>query len=446
MKLRRKTAALLLALTCALAGCSAQNVSLEGGDGLITDSDAARAAAQQSGMLLSFPMGQLRRLSWYYDSYGAGNGRARYNLVNGPKDGYLLLKTDYAALAQTCVCAVPGCAHDGPQCPAWVEKLVSVYSIGDKIYLCCAADVSGLGSGRAPDGAWVDELGDGAVPRRRVAQLPENWRVTFQCTDGDALYGTYLETGEESERNIYHGVRLGLSDGVYQTWDYAQNEVPIGCIDSGIVVLRRVYPAGFDPASAPNADAYNAGYSNTRFLYYSINLATGQRRLLAELPYNGGMGENSCIWNNALYWIDYHNGEFVTLQKYDTAQNVMRQLGGRYPRDLGMELFYAEGADGTQGRYLRVRYDQGAESWNVTEAFLDVTTGELRGVPLKADMDGYQAGVYPIERTNEGDYLVAVGTMPGSGRARYALIAPDKYWAGEPDYRMIEMYPVGGAQ
>ena len=115
-----------LALALALAACAAPAQPAP-------EAPAPSPAPVTVGRLFTVPRTTGTSLGW-------NTGTACYELAQSAADydrSARVLKTDYAAAAQTPVCAVPGCTHDSERCPAWLPngERHSLLVLGEEVFL-----------------------------------------------------------------------------------------------------------------------------------------------------------------------------------------------------------------------------------------------------------------------------------------------------------------------
>ena len=176
----KRTVILSLALCLALAGCA--------GPAAPAASSGPAGAASAESAAAAAPAGAVR---WLDESDGGCRYTLELPVNNRDYDNQysVLIATDYAARAQRPVCGRAGCAHDSPDCGAWLRRAMGVDAIGadgGRLFLCygqggllesgdAAADAELAAWYAANEGAAVAhvEVVEPDGSRRRLAEIPE---------------------------------------------------------------------------------------------------------------------------------------------------------------------------------------------------------------------------------------------------------------------------------
>ena len=143
---------------------------------------AAPQSGAQAGALVPYSSGTA------FACHAGQNSLYRtVNAIHG--QGTLVARLDLAAMQESVLCSVPGCAHDSEACPAFFSGYGEVYAAGEMIYsISSAREADGsIRSGwrtlraHAPDGSAV----------REVAQVNFlEWGTPFAAY-GTKIYRTY---------------------------------------------------------------------------------------------------------------------------------------------------------------------------------------------------------------------------------------------------------------
>lgn len=426
--------AYLCALLCCalLAGCT---LTLPGAQ----PQSSTAPAAQQSSLVAFSSLAQNISEAGYYNILYTGD--AEHTI-------YLLSLYDFSAKQHRVLCEKEGCTHTDETCDAYLQASTLVARPG-ALYTICPryftdqADESGLA-----DFVAMDENGQN---RHTLSTISDNW--TFTGADEQYLYGfcedafgrISLSDGTETyllrnarEKFLFWGKIAGVWNGQFVTvhWgnDTRVEDVEIGLLSpEGAYTLLGIVPQG-------------------TFLSYS----------------------GSVLLGDTLYYIDSSNGAVMgfSLENGETRE-VSRALC-QYDRDEGSgfhacERWYLATAGGTL--LAMVTGLDSENPWLSTPHQVNIATGAAQPLSLRQEYRSEEPGgvvfdgpgwnavpdfVTPLAETPQGLFVACAyefytASYPGEdgqpveypgSRPVYALISPEDYLAGTPNFQEIQNLPL----
>ncbi len=426
--------AYLCALLCCalLAGCTLTRPSAQ-------PQSSTAPAAQQSSLVAFSSLAQNISEAGYYNILYTGD--AEHTI-------YLLSLYDFSEMQHRVLCEKEGCTHTDETCDAYLQASTLVARPG-ALYTICPryfidpADESGLA-----DFVAMDENGQN---RHTLSTISDNW--TFTGADEQYLYGfcedafgrISLSDGTETyllrnarEKFLFWGKIAGVWDGQFVTVHWG-NDTRVDAIEIGLLSPEGAYTAlGTVPAG--------------RFL-----------------PYSG-----SVLLGGTLYYIDNSNGAVMgfSLENGETRE-VSRALC-QYDRDEGSgfhacERWYLATAGGTL--LAMVTGLDSENPWLSTPHQVNIATGAAQPLSLRQEYRSEEPGgvvfdgpgwnavpdfVTPLAETPQSLFVACAyefytASYPGEdgqpveypgSRPVYALISPEDYLAGTPNFQEIQNLPL----
>lgn len=426
--------AYLCALLCCalLAGCTLTRPGAQ-------PQSSTAPAAQQSSLVAFSSLAQNISEAGYYNILYTGD--AEHTI-------YLLSLYDFSEMQHRVLCEKEGCTHTDETCDAYLQASTLVARPG-ALYTICPryfidpADESGLA-----DFVAMDENGQN---RHTLSTISDNW--TFTGADEQYLYGfcedafgrISLSDGTETyllrnarEKFLFWGKIAGVWDGQFVTVHWG-NDTRVDAIEIGLLSPEGAYTAlGTVPAG--------------RFL-----------------PYSG-----SVLLGGTLYYIDNSNGAVMgfSLENGETRE-VSRALC-QYDRDEGSgfhacERWYLATAGGTL--LAMVTGLDSENPWLSTPHQVNIATGAAQPLSLRQEYRSEEPGgvvfdgpgwnavpdfVTPLAETPQGLFVACAyefytASYPGEdgqpveypgSRPVYALISPEDYLAGTPNFQEIQNLPL----
>lgn len=431
--LRIFLACLCALLCCALlAGCT---LTLPGAQ----PQSSTAPAAQQSSLVAFSSLAQNISEAGYYNILYTGD--AEHTI-------YLLSLYDFSAKQHRILCDKEGCTHTDETCDAYLQASTLVARPG-ALYTICPryfidpADESGLA-----DFVAMDENGQN---RHTLSTISDNW--TFTGADEQYLYGfcedafgrISLSDGTETyllrnarEKFLFWGKIAGVWDGQFVTVQWG-DDTRVDAIEIGLLSPEGAYTAlGTVPAGC-------------------------------FLPYSG-----SVLLGGTLYYIDNSNGAVMgfSLENGETRE-VSRALC-QYDRDEGSgfhacERWYLATAGGTL--LAMVTGLDSENPWLSTPHQVNIATGAAQPLSLRQEYRSEEPGgvvfdgpgwnavpdfVTPLAETPQSLFVACAyefytASYPGEdgqpveypgSRPVYALISPEDYLAGTPNFQEIQNLPL----
>lgn len=426
--------AYLCALLCCalLAGCTLTRPSAQ-------PQSSTAPAAQQSSLVAFSSLAQNISEAGYYNILYTGD--AEHTI-------YLLSLYDFSEMQHRVLCEKEGCTHTDETCDAYLQASTlvarpgAVYAMCPR-YLTDAADESGLA-----DFVAMDENGQN---RHTLSTISDNW--TFTGADEQYLYGfcedafgrISLSDGTETyllrnarEKFLFWGKIAGVWDGQFVTVQWG-DDTRVDAIEIGLLSPEGAYTAlGTVPAGC-------------------------------FLPYSG-----SVLLGGTLYYIDNSNGAVMgfSLENGETRE-VSRALC-QYDRDEGSgfhacERWYLATAGGTL--LAMVTGLDSENPWLSTPHQVNIATGAAQPLSLRQEYRSEEPGgvvfdgpgwnavpdfVTPLAETPQSLFVACAyefytASYPGEdgqpveypgSRPVYALISPEDYLAGTPNFQEIQNLPL----
>ena len=426
--------AYLCALLCCalLAGCTLTRPGAQ-------PQSSTAPAAQQSSLVAFSSLAQNISEAGYYNILYTGDTEHTI---------YLLSLYDFSEMQHRVLCEKEGCTHTDETCDAYLQASTLVARPG-ALYTICPryftdqADESGLA-----DFVAMDENGQN---RHTLSTISDNW--TFTGADEQYLYGfcedafgrISLSDGTETyllrnarEKFLFWGKIAGVWDGQFVTVQWG-DDTRVDAIEIGLLSPEGAYTAlGTVPAG--------------RFL-----------------PYSG-----SVLLGGTLYYIDNSNGAVMgfSLENGETRE-VSRALC-QYDRDEGSgfhacERWYLATAGGTL--LAMVTGLDSENPWLSTPHQVNIATGAAQPLSLRQEYRSEEPGgvvfdgpgwnavpdfVTPLAETPQSLFVACAyefytASYPGEdgqpveypgSRPVYALISPEDYLAGTPNFQEIQNLPL----
>lgn len=426
--------AYLCALLCCalLAGCTLTRPGAQ-------PQSSTAPAAQQSSLVAFSSLAQNISEAGYYNILYTGD--AEHTI-------YLLSLYDFSEMQHRVLCEKEGCTHTDETCDAYLQASTLVARPG-ALYTICPryfidpADESGLA-----DFVAMDENGQN---RHTLSTISDNW--TFTGADEQYLYGfcedafgrISLSDGTETyllrnarEKFLFWGKIAGVWDGQFVTVQWG-DDTRVDAIEIGLLSPEGAYTAlGTVPAGC-------------------------------FLPYSG-----SVLLGGTLYYIDNSNGAVMgfSLENGETRE-VSRALC-QYDRDEGSgfhacERWYLATAGGTL--LAMVTGLDSENPWLSTPHQVNIATGAAQPLSLRQEYRSEEPGgvvfdgpgwnavpdfVTPLAETPQSLFVACAyefytASYPGEdgqpveypgSRPVYALISPEDYLAGTPNFQEIQNLPL----
>ncbi|MEG2699116.1 MAG: hypothetical protein RR951_09310 [Ruthenibacterium sp.] len=459
----KRVYALVFLAVFALSGCGAR-----GGAEAVAADDFAQETPQVQGNEEKITVGDLFALQ---ETCGGGHGvntgdaYYEYARVGDTNDSWnaLILKTDYATGAQSCICQKPGCTHSDESCNAFLQDWagINLSVVNDKIYLCYA----GLGKDIDPEQtkkereemraglqteeerrdfdkktknmsqpSYLDVISMDGMEKHRLTEFSSLLFPSFRYSDGEALYGI---SDAFDAAGIYsaQAVRVDLKTGEMLSRALQPEERIIGVFGNRFVTERLASPQDLAAlGAAGNQEAYVAALQSATKEFSAFDFATGEREKLMELPYDTytcGVVNNSLLYGTE----QKESGGCVDYQLHDFATGTNRTIITAPPIWFTMEILQPQGA-GKPEQYS-LWYD-GPENH-----LLELATGKAYALTMPAGpfFDGTSSPRL-MAQTNDGRFLVTIGSMSEqhNDRSRYALLSPENFLANKADYTEVTMY------
>lgn len=332
-------------------------------------------------------------------------------------DRAVLTFYDFDTMTQRVVCSVPGCTHDSDACPAWGAGS-HLYRMGDTLL--------SLGGSADEDYQYVYlrryDTEDGRLLDTRTVLA--GWELSSTFTDGQFLYGCIEgdllridpATGLESV------VRRGFFSG---------GVTLLGALDGRLVWQRT------DPDQQDQQVLYRMedDFSLTEFFRYTY-----------------GQVNPLCVDGSLLYWADIATGELCATDVRGETRSVSTALEPHLwtRSEDGWRSVQSWGGQMVDGRLL-VDVLVNPEDLSVTCFAVDLSTGQATPCTLTDYWNGYAHPVAVWAETDRGLLVsqhekvmrTAMGQDGGfstyeSDRTLYGFIDADDFFAGRPEYRMID--------
>ena len=421
-------------LCCALlAGCT---LTLPGAQ----PQSSTAPAAQQSSLVAFSSLAQNISEAGYYNILYTGD--AEHTI-------YLLSLYDFSAKQHRILCDKEGCAHADETCDAYLQASTlvarpgAVYAMCPR-YLTDAADESGLA-----DFVAMDENGQN---RHTLSTISDNW--TFTGADEQYLYGfcedafgrisladgteTYLLRNARSAFWLW-GKVAGVWNGQFVTVQWG-DDTRVDAIEIGLLSPEGVYTLlGTVPQDS--------------FLSYSGSVLIG----------------------DTLYYIDSSNGAVMGFALDTGETHEVSTALCQYDRDEGQgfhscQRWYLSTANNALLAMVYGADEASGDIWKESLYHIDISTGatsplslkqEYRNKSSEAEMaDGPGWGepsfVTPLAEEQQGLFVVSAyefymySYLDENGqkveyetsRPVYALISPEDYLAGTPNFQEIQNLPL----
>ncbi len=410
----------LLLLCAALAACGAVPGTGEPG------SAPAQSGVQALPALRPRPRSEL---------YVPGNGVV-YRTIACPGGGGLITCLDLATLEERVLCSAKGCAHTGEACPAWMPGSGMLFFTQDALYSYATLPAGGSQSSMPLASLRAHAL-DGSQAHE-VAQVSDSWQLGVFAQGGDAVYGIMnqhlarldLATGHETilERNFYlhHNFSLyGLGElngnlVIPMTQDGQQVFYAMDAKGAFTELCRGSYgPGTFCDGKYYYSDAKTGSL-------YVLDLATGKAShfsdALCEWAVEHTWDDGSVFYTGSARRLSTAGGRLLVEVDARRAPEDFAPLANVPPRLFSMPL--------SGGPAQEVTLQQLYQGYGVPLAvlaetpagFLVVGDTPYLGTHIITGQDG---GTYPLEAYGEA----------------LALIAPEDYFASNPNFRFFEQLP-----
>ena len=388
-----------------------------------------------------FTVGNLRGLllsdfGWMR-AYSTGD--ALYEVIPVDSTHGLVVKTDYAAGRQECVCRKPGCIHDSGECPAYLslEHLSGLYENAGSIYLGYTDynpppqtdESAAVGSE-----SYIEVLTPGAAARTRLVQFPVGTIPTLCWGDENALYA---ESSVYGERGAI--LRYDLRTGQISTHYLLANEQVLGVSGSLFVTTRIRADQALDfLMETGNDTAYGAAMQNAMDEYDLWDLATDTRQQFYEEPqrYNGF----EVVLGGALYRFENSGGgNGSQLVRLDIADGTLRNVGD--PISMSNAFSIPCFSDIHGGKYPQYLWALSGNGYNTSVIDTD------SGAQYPASWHFYgenKSTAVPLAQTDDGRWLLSAGLYYDDqsyhNRPDRVLVEVQDYLNGGTDYTPVLPY------
>ena len=464
-----------------LAGCGASaQKPAEPSDAAAPPAAVTQATAEQAAP--GFTVGTLHELGKIYGGEeDVIDHDAYYDAAALKQDGVgaLILKTDYATGVQSPLCQRPGCTHDTIDCPAFVESATvrtRVAALGGKVYVTNSAALGGSAMERdltpkaypnlTPEGeadlnalnaadavpSYVDVFSADGMTRTRLAERTEE--LGFNWCDERAIYA--LHTSTNLNDPVYM-LRVDLADGTCSTVTLPRDAKVAGVVGNRFLLYRVLSDQDLNALAAEDYDTYLAAKQSATEEYDLWDMATDE----LETVYTYGSAETRSVmgaYNGRLY-VEYWTvapqkgiteaGKITEINLADGSERTLMET--RPEKEMSavrfMPLGLPEDGDTPRG-FLWMRGTIGKYSYDSSLYLIDLQNGNANLITQRAMFQDYAAESTPspIAQTNDGRWLIAVGSVSANhnARNRYGLIDPAAYLAGSEEYQLVDMYEPDG--
>lgn len=397
------------------------------------------------------PAAQQSSLTWLAAGVPCAVNEAGYYNILVPNNGALRLLSlyDFSAKQHRILCDKEGCPHTDESCGAYLPALSltagpgAVYAMCPR-YLTDAADESGLADFVAMDA--------GGQNRRTLSAVSDGW--DFFGIDKQYLYGfcedafgrisladgteTYLLRNARSAFWLW-GKVAGVWNGQFVTVQWG-DDTRVDAIEIGLLSPEGAYTAlGTVPA--------------VRFL-----------------PYSG-----SVLLGGTLYYIDNSNGAVMGFALGTGETHEVSTALCQYDHDEGQgfhscQRWYLSTAGGALLAMVYGPDDTSGNIWDESLYHIDTSTGAASPLSLKREYRnkspedeaaegpgwGEPGFVTPLAEVPQGLFVACAyefytASYPGEdgqpveypgSRPVYALISPEDYLAGTPNFQEIQNLPL----
>lgn len=406
-----------LAACLLLAGCAApRSESAPPQSGPAAESSTSQPAARPAGS------GTLHMATAYS---GIGNLAASdsgfYTLETGDNGRCALLFLDYASNRQTCLCAVPGCAHDSDACTAFVDTSSGpapcLLFEGQRLYLIYSTSADDSIPARVevmePDGSGRQELA-----RFASGQQPSLGQF---AADDTALYFVMEQTHPDG-RFTRSLCAMDKANGSLRTL----LEIPegssfwlLGAYDRSLLI-KTIDDRNVHHLSRLDADSP----------------AAPQELVSWKLSQQYGIVEGSCLY------VYNYDRQCFTRQDFATGSTVELANPAGLPFESLSDVCVIDGKV-----ILRADLNEGGTP-RISNFCLDFESGQLTELGLLDNMDrpvticgASGENVYVIDQyatwSAQEEFGGMVSTVERSA-PRYARIAKADFFAGTPSYTPCE--------
>ena len=416
--------------------------------------------------------------------WGWNTGDAYYEMARLPdNDGMaaLLLKTDYASGQQTVLCHVPGCAHDSPACPAYLESWArtDLLVMDGGIYLYYEGldgvqpwdEVEkqsreyfeqGYAENFTDEEAYLDycrrnyeldsrpttieKLNDDLTARTTVTTLEDRLppETYFTYCDENALYTSGGVLGSTAkDNNLY---RLDLTDYTLESIPLEDSEVVAEAQGHRFLTARLVSDAPIPDSS--DWDAYNAAMQNAKYEYSWYDPQTLERQKVFSVSAANGFQAVTALYRDRIYvqdnWRQLNDWSSTSSLSYYSPDGTRSELVSDLPANIYMPSTDSGFMPMFSGRERKEVWAQLIDGYsNETNYLYDLDTGEAAQITQQQYRDGMYMGVSLMAETNDGRWLI--GYQPHSNthndRCDYGLIDPQAFLQGSTDYTPVAMWP-----
>lgn len=376
--------------------------------------------------------------------------------------GSHLMYMDYASCREIYLCSTAGCRHDSPDCPAVLPyddfpvSSTKLFVSGDHLYILSREydDDGAMSQDYLLDGTYDEPAEsqpavlyqaklDGTERKKIYTFDPALTLEDFVIGDGSGIYviAKKLSTDQEggvtftasSDRRLMYldldSVKIAevcpmtFDDGIF--WNV------IGCSEGSLILSGTDYGREISRDEMWDDDAYREIYENSSDVYAVLELGSGALREFYRIPNRDVSSEYfigdtlyvSTPESRSIEGINVKTGEKSTLCEFSETQ-IMDAIGDVLCcRDWDLA---------------------GDQTWY----FVDTKTGEVSHCALVNQNNGWSL---EFKAVTASDVLVvydydAEGHSDGSYeifRYKYALISKEDLFAGNGNYRKIEMIGAG---
>lgn len=371
-----------------------------------------------------------------------------------------LMYMDFATQQEIYLCSDAGCSHDDESCTAvlcedefeWGSSKIFVWNgslyILSKEYDSDGSTVIEFSIGEAPEvetaPATLYRMNLDGTDRKKIYTFADG--VTLEdCifADDDGIYfiTKKLETSVDgnttitssTDRNLVRYTPAGakLETVVSMNFDDSITWQAVGCFDNSLVLEGIFYADGSDASANMSQDEWKEIYNKSKSVFATLDLSNGELTQVYQIQ-NSGI-HSSATRAGFLYVSEESTG---TIEKIDLRSGEQTTLASVSQSNIC----------GMIGEKLICR------TWDMTEDyslyFVDVDSGAVSHCGLVNKYNGWALEVmgeteedaiviydYKADANSDGSYEIY--------QYKFALIDKDELYAGNGDYRPIQMVGMG---
>ncbi|MDO4566154.1 MAG: hypothetical protein Q4B42_02370 [Oscillospiraceae bacterium] len=472
----KKLITLLLLFSFALSGCAAQQQTQDGET--LSEVTAEAQSQLEAGELVM--LSDCTNGGYYMSGYRSSRGVYECERQSGRFGNYCRIDfIDMQSASRSPICHLEGCAHDTPECGAFIEaaSLYRLYNYEDLMFIVYNEPLCDAGDPKRvirPAGIDIAEI-DGAKRRPLVrydfevgADEPEEVSAV-RCVGALSISSPLFCDGRYlyfflSEITGANHVPVESQTGVYTSaYEYERYIVTLDLV-SGEELSRMPYRHSLTTASGGTTDLYRGKLLSSgikldsngepiqsdtdrqyTICYYTTDLKTGGESIVFEdeVDMNTDWSDSGDIMiingelysargeAGALYHYEPDTGEYVKVFEApgDWSSFFCDYYGGKY-------LFTAWLADGSSAYFISQSFDSPLEPFEPLSG-PDVNTGRrmLRYL-CESETDFLLCTDYAMLEepgVSSSGEPCTVGVI----KRTFALISKSDYWSGIPNYRDI---------